>query len=96
MEKTLTPKQRKALQILKDHPDITARAFALFYFTEPEHQYLNTAVSDQGNGACAGKKAWLCAGSLLGRLIQKGWVRRRFDRYGRVLFFLTHEGEQNL
>lgn len=31
MAKTLTPKQRKALQILKDHPDITARAFALFY-----------------------------------------------------------------
>ena len=91
-----TAKQRKALQILADHPDITARAFGDFYFTEPEHEYLYTASSNQGYGACRGKKLWLCAGSLLGRLVAKEWVRRRIDREGRISFVLTYEGEKVL
>lgn len=68
----ITPKTRKALEILRDHPGITANRFAQEYFTGAEHEYLFTAVSNQGEGACAGKKAWLCAGSLLGRLRKRG------------------------
>lgn len=96
MAKNLTPKQRKALQILKDHPNITARAFGNFYFDQPDHEYLYDACSNQGYGACRGKKLWLCAGSLLGRLIQKDWVRRNIDRYGRISFALTYNGENIL
>ena len=71
----LTQKQIKALQILEQYPGgLTARQFAQLYFTDKEHEYLFTAVSNQGNGACAGKKAWLCAGSLLGKLAKKGLV----------------------
>lgn len=72
----LTDKQRKALRILRDHPNIPAKAFAGFYFDTPEHQYLFTASSKSGNsGNCRGKKAWLCAGSLLGKLCRQGLVR---------------------
>ena len=92
----LTKKQLKALAILKLHPDVTAGAFALFYYTEPEYEYLFTACSNQGNGACRGKKAWLCAGSLLGRLIEKGWVKRYWKRDSAPLFKLTAEGEKAL
>ena len=67
----LTDKQAKAIQILTEHPYITARQFAEHYFDAPDEKYLFTAVSNQGNGACAGKKAWLCAGSLLGKLRKK-------------------------
>lgn len=96
MPKTLTPKRRKSLEILNAHPGITARAFGDFYFDQPEHEYLFTASSKQGNGACRGKKLWLCAGSLLGRLIQAGLVRNYISRDGKVTFYLTAEGEQAL
>ena len=69
---SITPKTRKALEILRDHPGLTANRFAAKYYTDPEHEYLFTAVSNQGEGACAGKKAWLSAGSLLGRLRKRG------------------------
>lgn len=90
--KKISKKTQKALSILLDHPNITARAFGDFYFTEPEHEYLYTACSKQGNGACRGKKLWLCTGSLLGRLIQKGYVRRYIDKYGKTTFSLTYDG----
>ena len=70
----LTDKQAKAIRILTEHPYITARQFAEHYFDAPEKKYLFTAVSNQGNGACAGKKAWLCAGSLLGKLSKQLYV----------------------
>ena len=70
----LTDKQAKAIRILRDNPYITANRFAMLYFDTPKHEYLFTAVSNQGNGACAGKKAWLCAGSLLGKLKKELYV----------------------
>ena len=48
-------KQTKALSILREHPGVTANTFAAFYFTDPSQETLFTAVSNQGNGACAGK-----------------------------------------
>lgn len=71
---TLPPKTRKALEILRDHPGLSANRFATEYFDAPQHNYLFTAVSNQGEGACAGKKAWLCAGSILGKLRKQGLV----------------------
>ena len=95
MKESLTPKQAKALAIIRDHPGCTANTFAALYFTDPSQEYLFTAVSDQGNGACFGKKAWLCAGSLLGKLAKKGLVRRDFSS-GTGRFFLTFGGETQL
>ncbi len=72
----ISEKDKKALTILSKDGPMMARDFAMQYFDGPEHQYLFTAVSNQGNGACAGKKAWLCAGSLLGRLVKRGLAKR--------------------
>lgn len=55
---------------------------------DPKREYLFTAVSNQGNGACASKKAWLCAGSLMGKLIKKGLAYKTFDGTYRI----TDEG----
>lgn len=41
---------------------------------DPGKRHLFTAVSPQGNGACAGKKAWLCAGSMMGKLVKRGYA----------------------
>ena len=95
MKESLTPKQAKALFILREHPGVTAHGFAALYFTEPSRESLFTAVSNQGNGACAGKKAWLCAGSLLGKLAKRGLVRRDYGS-GTGRFYLTYEGENKL
>ena len=88
----ITPKQTKALSILRDHPGCTANTFAAFYFTEPSREFLFTAVSNQGEGACAGKKAWLCAGSLLGRLAKRNFVAALPYSNPRK-FFLRMDGE---
>lgn len=95
MKESLTPKQTKALAILREHPGVTAHGFAALYFTDPSQETLFTAVSNQGNGACAGKKAWLCAGSLLGKLAKQGLVRRDYGS-GMGQFYLTYEGENKL
>lgn len=95
MKESLTPKQAKALAILRDHPGCTANTFAALYFTEPSRVSLFSAVSNQGNGACAGKKAWLCAGSLLGKLAKRGLVRRDYGS-GTGRFYLTFGGETQL
>ena len=91
----LIPKQRKALAVLDANPRITASRFAQLYFDEPEHDYLHAAVSNQGNGACAGKKAWLCAGSLLGRLSKKDFVLKK-TYMNPTRYSLTEKGRKEL
>lgn len=44
MKKTmLTPKQAKALDILRRNPQLTANGFAAHYFDGPGYEYLFTA-----------------------------------------------------
>ena len=94
---SLTPSRRKALEILNKSSSLTAGSFAVQYYTEPRHQYLFTAVSNQGNGACAGKKAWLCAGSFLGKLCKEGLARREYDgRRELWMFRITEKGKKAL
>lgn len=89
----LTPTQRKALEILYRSPNITANRFAHLFYTGTDKEYLLDAVSNQGNGACAGKKAWLCAGSYLAKLAKKGLVIKRYPRNGGPgRYELTHKG----
>lgn len=75
----ITEKTYKALKVLENTSfsnPMTANSFALILWGEDEDKrYLFTAVSNGGNGACAGKKAWLCAGSMLGRMAKKGLVK---------------------
>lgn len=69
---------------------ITAKALAVkLWGNDPARQDLFTAVSNQGNGACSGKKAWLCAGSLAGKLRKKGLIA--FDRNLNG-YYLTEKG----
>ena len=97
---TISPKTRRALEILANAKDplrgITANTFAVQYYSGTENEYLLSAVSNQGEGACAGKKAWLCAGSLLGKLAKKGLVNKRYHLEGPALFTLTPLGRKML
>lgn len=98
--KTVTPKTRRALTILAGAKDplhgITANTFAAQYYAGTDKEYLLAAVSNQGDGACVGKKAWLCAGSYLARLVKQGLVYRHMTRDGKVLFFITEKGRDAL
>jgi hypothetical protein len=70
----MTPSQIKALTILKDtsySKPFQAAEFALKMWPDSD---MHRKTSNQGNGACVGKAAWLCAGSYLGKLYKKGWI----------------------
>lgn len=95
MDIRISDKQAKALKILTEHPGLSAMKFAAYYFDKPEQEYLFTVVSNQGNGACAGKKAWLCAGSMLGKLRKKQLVG--IDHYDvSSKYFVTARGRKAL
>ena len=101
MPNKLTPQRRKALEILLNLKDpsagITASAFAQEYYSGTEHEYLLTAVSNQGEGACGGKKAWLCAGSYLAKLVKEGLVRKRYSaKRSSARFLITDKGRDLL
>ena len=69
------PKSLKVLAFIRDHPDCRAIDVA-------DHLWPNALMhhrsSNQGRGACRGKAAWLCGGSLVGKLIKAGWVYPNF------------------
>lgn len=70
----VTPTQLKALGILKNTSylkPIQATEFAIAMWPDSS---MHKKTSNQGNGACVGKAAWLCAGSYLGKLYKKGWI----------------------
>lgn len=94
---TITDKTYKALSILSsaswDRP-MSAKEFAKrLWGDDQDKECLFNAHTNSGNGACAGKKAWLCAGSLLGRLRKKGLV----SQLSSVIwsgYVLTDKGKQ--
>jgi predicted transcriptional regulator len=96
----LTPTEKRALQVLSGIKEpwkgMKAKAFAEAFYEGTEHEYLLTAVSNQGNGACAGKKAWLCAGSFLSKLCKKGLVNQYYDKNRGLVYAISHEGEEAL
>lgn len=93
----ITAKTYKALKILEHTRNLrvmTAKDFALaFWGNDESKQYLSTAVSNSGNGACSGKKAWLCAGSYLSALYKRKLVvwRPRCD-YHPTGYSITNDG----
>lgn len=89
-----TEKEIKALKIISECKSIRGirpSDFGFIYFDNPQQRHLIEAVSNQGNGACHGKKAWRAAGCILGRLRKKGYV---YDFQGR--YALTVLGKELL
>lgn len=80
-----TYKALKCLEHTKVDIPMSAHLFAHRYWGEDENKrYLFTAVTNSGNGATSGKKAWLCAGSLLSKLAKRGlvmWLCRPYHGY---------------
>ena len=62
----------KALKIIDTLELGTASEFARKMWPDSN---MHVKVSNQGHGATAGKAAWLCGGSYLGRLAKMGLVR---------------------
>lgn len=89
-----TYKALKALSKGTYQRGISAKALAWTLWGEdPRYEYLFTASSNQGNGATCGKKAWLCAGSLLGKLARRGLAGHDKEFRG---YYLTLKGEEAL
>lgn len=85
----MTEKRKKALEILQNSDGMTAKDFARKWFGD-EHDIWKR-VSNQGNGACSGKGAWLWAGSYLAKLEKDRIVRRK--SYTEInLFVITAKG----
>lgn len=94
----LTIAQQKALTILSNTSrtnTISARMFAEKMWGDTQTNMF-TSSKNQGNGACRGKAAWLCAGSYLGKLIKKGWVIALDEITGKYGFCITKEGTEAL
>lgn len=88
----MTKRALAALQILKDEPGLSASEFASKFW--PDH-VMHRAVSNQGHGACVGKKAWVCGGRYLGKLVKQKLVEAYSvgqKSYTRVRYKLTQNG----
>jgi hypothetical protein len=88
----ITDKQYRILKVIFGVPSdrgITANELASMVWRGiPEYEYLFTAITNGGNGACSGKKAWLCMGSQVGKLMKNGLVRYANNRCkGYILTF---------
>lgn len=68
----ITEKTYKALIIIRDNPEITARYFANLMW--PDSPAKNRH-SNGGNGSQKGKGLWLSAGSFLAKLHKQGLLR---------------------
>ncbi len=92
--KRLTKRQIEALKIIQKEPRIRAAIFAQAFW--PGH-VMHRAISNQGNGACIGKKAWRLGGLYLGKLVSAGLVEAENtakNSDNRIVFSLTYAGEQ--
>jgi len=91
----ITPTQYNALVVISRgtfQKGVNAKGLAWkLWGDNPAYEYLFSASSNQGNGACAGKKAWLCAGSMAGRLRKAGYIQNDRNYTG---YFLTAKGEE--
>jgi hypothetical protein len=78
-EQKLSASERRALDILKSHPGITARIFA-------EHMWPGSKgwskSKNTGRGSTRGKGMWLAAGSYLAKLSLKGVAHAESGRGG--------------
>lgn len=86
----------QALRFIATNPGCLANELAEHLWPDAN---MHTKCSNQGHGACWGKAAWLCGGSLAGKLIKKGWVRSGYigKRSGsRCVYEITQLGRDEL
>ncbi len=86
-----TEKTLKALNILSDtnrSRPMSASGFAILMWPD---NTMHTKSSNQGNGACRGKAAWLCGGSYLAKLAKRDLVRFTFNPNG---YYISKEGKE--
>ena len=80
----------EALKIIRDNRRIYPMRFAQLFWKD--NRSLFTKMSNSGNGAVAGKAAWLCAGSFVAKLKKRGfvWVDCVFG----TEYIITQEGNK--
>lgn len=86
----LTDFQKRAILVLGDHNDISARGFALAMWPD---NYMHERHITGGTGIQRGKGAWLSAGSYLAKMAKRGWVGRA-GRSTADGYVLTQEGRE--
>lgn len=88
----LSESQQKALAILKlsnwEKP-MSVREFAQNMWPD---SLMHSRVKNTGYGACAGKGAWLCGGSYLGKLKKKGLVDNHTLYRNPYGYYITKKG----
>ena len=87
--KKLTEKTIKALNIINAYRPITAGKFAEQMWPDSK---MHRKTSNQGNGACRGKAAWLCGGSYMRKLLYAGYIKQ--VDFSPSTFKLTELGEE--
>lgn len=94
----MTPGFRKALEFIRDNKDCSPRELA-------EHLWPNAIMHRKPyncgnhNGSANGTGAWLCAGSLVGKLKRKNWVDDMYVGKGsgtRIRYRITQAGREAL
>jgi hypothetical protein len=86
----------RALEFISLYPGCCPQMLALELWPKSK---MHMQVSNQGHGAARGKAAWLCGGSMAGKLAKRGWVlsapvgSRSSTRY---IYALTSAGIREL
>ena len=88
----ITPFQREVLGFIRENPGCSATDLAVHL--KPD-AVMHRKCSNQGNGACQGKAAWLWGGSVVGKLRRRGWVRVEYGSH-RASYWLTASGLEAL
>ena len=78
MSANLTLSQRRALEILREHPDLLAKEFARLMWPDSDCWRHPTKC---GYGVHRGGGMYLAAGGFLGKLYHKGLVQRGRQPY---------------
>lgn len=90
----MTEFQRKALEYLRDHPrGVKAADIAAHLWPDSVMHY---KTSNQGNGACRGKAAWLCGGAYLSKLTKRGWSYWSSTHISTGAYYISDEGRAAL
>ncbi|HEX5704922.1 MAG TPA: hypothetical protein VFX97_17120 [Pyrinomonadaceae bacterium] len=89
---TLTNSQRRALEIVRDHPGIAPREFAEFMWPDSDG---HSNLTNCGRGVTRGGGMNLAGGGYLGKLCRKGLVYRSPQR-GSFGYCVSSEGSKAL
>lgn len=91
---SLTEAQRKALEIIRQHPSIRPADFAERMWPDSDgHQRYHKCGP---KGVTRGGMMAVAAGGFLGKLRRAGFIQRGTQRFCETECYLTHEGRKAL